>query len=86
MVETEVLLDADRLALNEPCVEVPTLLGDIDLHSFADFQGFTYRTVGDLWLEWTTGSAPAAVLVSFEWDRSVAGRAWRYGSGAGAST
>jgi len=77
VTEAETQLDSARLTLNEPRVELPTVLGDIDLHNFAGFDGFSYGPGGDLWLGWTAEGIANGLLVGFEWDRSAAGRAWR---------
>jgi hypothetical protein len=52
------------------------VLGDIDLHNFAGFDGFRYarrRSAVGLTAEGTSDG----LLVGVEWDCSAAGRAWR---------
>jgi hypothetical protein len=38
-------------------VEIETILGQLDLHNFADFEGFSYRTIGTLDLTWVESQA-----------------------------
>lgn len=35
-----------------PVIEVPTPVGDVDLHNFADFSGLEYEVTGELRLIW----------------------------------
>jgi hypothetical protein len=38
--------------LGEPHIELPTELGDVDLHNFADFHRLIFSSDGSLQLEW----------------------------------